>query len=167
MESQSLINFFYSLTLTLHNISRWLVVGFGVWAIVRAFGGWFGKRDWVKLDDRAGLAFTSIIDLQLIFGLVLYFLFSPYSRIAFQNFGAAMTDRVTRFFALEHFLMMGIAMIVAHVGRALAKKAGSDLAKHKRAAIWSTVTLVIILASVPWPFMNLGRPWFRLFGISF
>lgn len=167
METQALIQFFYSLTLTVHNLSRWLVVGFGVWAVVRAFGGWRGKREWTKLDERAGLAFMSIIDLQLLLGLVLYFLFSPYSKIAFQNFSAAMGERTVRYFAVEHLVMMVAALLLVHIGRVLVKKAQNAVARHKRAAIWFTVTLLIIIAAIPWPFLGLGRPWFRLFGITF
>lgn len=167
MESQSLVSFFYSLTLTLHNLSRWLVLGFGVWALVRAFGGWFGRCNWNRLDDRAGLAFVSIIDLQLLLGLVLYFLFSPFPAIAFQNFGAAMSDRMVRYFAVEHLVMMVLALALAHIGRALVKKAVDPVVKHKRAALWFLAALLVILAAVPWPFLNLGRPWLRLFGIAF
>lgn len=167
MESEALVSFFYSLTLTLHNFSRWLVVGFGVWAILRAVRGWSSNREWTRLDDRAGMAFVSIIDVQLLLGLLLYFLFSPYSRIASQNFSAAMSDRTVRFFAVEHLVIMVFALVLAHIGRALSKKASSVKARHGRAALWFIITLVLILVSVPWPFLNLGRPWFRLFGIAF
>ena len=59
--------------ITLHNISRWLVLVFGILAAARAFSGWRGKKAWTPADDRAGLLFTSLLDLQLLFGLVLYF----------------------------------------------------------------------------------------------
>lgn len=140
----------YSFILTLHNIFRWLVLIFGVLAVLRAFYGWFGKKEWAQIDDRLGLGFTSTMDIQLLLGLLLYFVFSPITKSAFQDFGAAMADSSLRFFAVEHFLMMVIAVIIVHVGRAFSKRATSAAGKHKRAAIFYTLGLLVVLASIPW-----------------
>jgi hypothetical protein len=160
--------FFYELFLTLHNLGRWLVVGFALWAIVRAFRGWLGQRQWAALDDRAGLLYTIMIDTQVLLGIILYFFFSADSNALFRNFGAAMSNPTQRFFGLEHWFLIVIAMGLAHVGRAVSRKAGAAVAKHKRAALWFTASFVLILIGIPWPFMkNVARPFFRLFGIVF
>ena len=148
-----------TILITLHNISRWLVLVFGIWAAVRAFSGWRGKKAWTPTDDRAGLLFTSLLDLQLLFGLVLYFT-SPFMAPILKNFGAAMGNSSARFFAVEHLGAMLLAIIVAHVGRSLSKKAATDKAKHKRAAIGFTVAVVLILAAIPW-----SRPLLQFFGL--
>jgi hypothetical protein len=163
-----LVNFFYSLFLSLHNITRWLVIGFGVWALIRAYSGWFKKLEWSKSDDRAGILFTSMIDLQVLLGLLLYFLFSPAARQLVANFSMAMRIPDIRFFGMEHVFIMVIAMIVAHVGRTLSKKAKTAGAQHRIAAISFSLTILIILGAIPWPFLsNYGRPLFRLFGLAF
>lgn len=145
--------------ITLHNISRWLVLVFGIWAAVRAFSGWRGNKEWTKTDNRAGMLFTMLLDLQLLIGLVLYFT-SPFMAPILKNFGAAMGNSGARFFAVEHFGGMLLAIIVAHVGRSLSKKAAADKAKHKRAAVAFTVALVLILAAIPW-----SRPLLQFFGL--
>lgn len=163
-----LVNFFYLLFLTLHNITRWLIIGFAVWALVRAYSGWFKKLEWNKSDDRAGILFTSMIDLQVLLGLLLYFLFSPAARQLVANFSLAMKIPDVRFFGMEHVLIMVIAMIVAHVGRTLSKKAKTTIAQHRAAAISYSLAILIILAAIPWPFLSdRARPLFRLFGLAF
>jgi hypothetical protein len=160
--------FFYELFLTLHNLGRWLVLVFAVLALVRALRGWFGRRAWQALDDRAGLLYTIMLDTQVLLGIILFFFFSSDSTAMFRNFGAAMSNPTQRFFGMEHWLMMVVAMVVAHVGRSQSRKAADALSKHKRAALWFGASLLLVLIAVPWPFLkDAPRPFFRLFGIVF
>ena len=140
---------FYELILVMHDITRWLVLVVGIYAVVRAFLGWLGKKPWVKADHSAGVSFTSILDIQVLLGLVLYFV-SPITTSGLRNFGDAMKVADVRFFLVEHSLIMVIAVILAHIGSAQAKKAASDLQKHRRAALWFLGALVLILAIIPW-----------------
>lgn len=156
----------YALLLTLHNLTRWLVLLFGAVAVVRAFLGWFGKKEWTKFDRRAGMMFAGMIDLQLLLGLILYFIYTPFTKVMFADFAGAMRDGVTRFFTMEHSLAMLVALALAHLGTSAVKKAAAAVSKHKRAAIWFTATLLLILAMIPWPFMDYGRPLLRLFGFT-
>ena len=151
----------YPFVLSLHSIVRWLVVIFGVIAVVRAFVGWFGGRQWQQLDDRLGLGFTTAMDINLLLGLLLYFLLSPITTGAFKDFGAAMSNGSVRFFAVEHILIMIVAVVLAHIGRARSKKAGDDKSKFKQAAIFFGLAIVAVLLAIPWPFMSqwAGRGW--------
>ena len=63
-----------------------------------------------------------------------------------------LADKLFRFFAFEHMLMMIIAIILAHVGAASSRRTVENTLKHRRAAIWFTLSLIAIL---------LGMPWFR------
>ncbi len=69
-----------------------------------------------------------------------------------------MKDPLLRFFAVEHLVLMLVGLAFVHVGRARAKKARSDVAKHKTAAIFYTLGFVLILVGIPWPFSPIGRP---------
>jgi hypothetical protein len=60
-----------------------------------------------------------------------------------------------RFFALDHPLEMLAALILAHVGSALSRKAPDDAGRHRRAAILYTLSLAAVLLAVPW-----SRPLF-------
>jgi uncharacterized membrane protein YozB (DUF420 family) len=148
----------YTFILAVHNIMRWIIVILAIIALVRAYSGWFGKRSWSQTDRKVGMFFSISLDVQLLLGLILYFGLSPITRAAIQNLGAAMGNADLRFFTLEHFLLMLIAVILVHVGTSTSRKAVNDEDKHRRAAIWFSVAVLVILLGIPW-----SRPLFPLF----
>lgn len=150
----------YSTVLIVHSWVRWLVIAAGIAAFVRAAAGAAGRKPWRPVDDRAGFWFTMALDIQMLLGLLLYFFLSPFTRQAMQDIGAAMKASGLRFWAVEHVAGMLIAVALAHVGRARARKADS-LRRHKVAAIFFGLALLVILASIPWPGTPNGRPWVR------
>ena len=147
----------YSVTLIVHSLLRWVVLFTGLAAAGRGILGWSG-RPWKSPDARAGLLFITALDLQFLIGLLLYFVLSPTMSVAMSNPGAAMKDSALRFFLVEHAVGMIIAIVLAHIGRAKTKKAATDMARHRAAAVFFTLALVVILLSIPWPGMPAGRP---------
>jgi len=142
--------------LDLHSINRWLALASGLYALFVAARGWFGNRSWTESDRRPGLIFTILIDIQLILGLLLYVIFSP---ITTKGFAYVMGNSASRFFVMEHSVMMLLAVILAHTGSVLVKKAQPE-SKFKRAIIFYGLALLLILIAIPWPFMpGYGRPW--------
>jgi len=142
----------------LHSVLRWLVIAFGLVAVLRAISGASGRRPWTPLDDRAGRLFVIALDTQVLVGLVLYGVLSPITRTALADMGAAMKDATLRFYAVEHLAIMLGAVALVHIGRARARKAGTDAARQRTAAIFFTIALVLILLGIPWPFRAIGRP---------
>ena len=140
----------YTGFLHLHNTLRWLILLSLVVTLVKYISGWVGNQPWKKTDNILGIVFTSLMDLQLLTGLVLYFFISPVTKLAMSDFGAAMKDPGLRFYAVEHFSMMLIAVVLVHIGRAKSKKAKTDSAKFKTATIFFLIALVVILAAIPW-----------------
>jgi hypothetical protein len=147
----------YTTLLVLHSILRWLVILLGVLAVVRAF---IRAGGWTTAHDAAGKWYGISLDIQVLIGLLLYGFFSPVVRAAFADPGAAMGDTVLRFFFLEHILSMVIALALAHVGRARIRRATTDAAKFKAAAIFYTFSLLFVLIAIPWPFLRVARPLF-------
>ena len=140
----------YQFLLASHNIMRWVVVVLAIYALVRIFMGLFGKREFAE-SDRKSLSFYAIgMDIQLVLGLLLYFIFSPITTAAFNDFGAAMSNSALRFFAVEHILLMVIAVVLAHVAVAMARRAPTSDAKFRRAAIWLTLSVLAVMVSIPW-----------------
>ena len=140
----------YTGFLHLHDTLRWLVLLSLVVTLVKYISGWLGNQPWKKSDNILGIIFTSLMDIQLLTGLVLYFFLSPVTKLAMSDFGAAMKDPGLRFYAVEHFSMMLIAVVLVHIGRAKSKKAKTDSAKFKTATIFFLIALVVILAAIPW-----------------
>ena len=140
----------YTGLLHTHNMFRWLVLISLIITIIFAFLGWFGKKSWTKRDHISGLILNIFMDIQFVVGLILYFFVSPVTKAAFADFGAAMKNADLRFYAVEHFAMMLIAVVLVHIGRAKAKKAKIDRNKFKTAFIFFAIALVVMLAAIPW-----------------
>ena len=151
----------YATVLLIHSWLRWLVLLAGLFAVGSALSGIAQKRGWGAMDNRAGLLFTIALDLQMLLGLVLYFLLSPLTRAALGDFGAAMGDSLLRFWAVEHVFGMLVGLVLAHRGRSRARAIQDPLKKHRAAAVFFVLALIAILASIPWPGMPAGRPLFR------
>ena len=150
------------LVLVLHNLLRWLVLLFGLWTLINALTGVFGKRRFSAGDNRSNLLFMIFCDIQLLVGLILYFNNSWFDRL--KDLANNMKDPYNRFFTMEHMSMMIIAWILVHVGRASVKRANTDAAKHKRMLIFFGIAILLILAAIPWPFRDvIGKPYFRWF----
>jgi len=140
----------YTGFLHLHDALRWLLLLSLIVTVLKYLAGWLGQKPWTKTDNVLGIVFTSLMDLQLLTGLVLYFFLSPLTKIAFSDFGAAMKNADLRFYAVEHLVMMLVAVVLVHIGRAKSKKAKTDVAKFKTASIFFLIALVVIVAAIPW-----------------
>lgn len=152
----------YSAVLLVHSWLRWLVVLAALLSLSRAFAGRAGHKLWSPTDDRTLQLFTLSLDIQFLFGLILYIGISPITAVAFQNLSAAMRDPSLRFFVVEHAIGMIAAVALAHVGRVKVRKAANAEAKHRAALLFVSLALIAILISIPWPWMPGGRPLFRL-----
>jgi len=140
----------YTGFLMFHSILRWILLVSLAITLVKYIIGWMGNHPWKKTDNILGVVFTSLMDLQLLSGLVLYFFLSPVTKLAMSDFGAAMKDAGLRFHAVEHLSMMLIAVVLVHIGRAKSKKAKIDSGKFKIATIFFLIALVLMLAAIPW-----------------
>ena len=114
----------YEFALIVHSWLRWAVLLAGIAAIASLFKSEPLGR------DRWGVAFVSLLDLQMLLGLILYFALSPNTRAMIADLGAAMRDPVARFWAVEHVGTMTLAVIAAHVGRVLARRAKTSSAQR-------------------------------------
>ena len=153
----------YATLLALHSLTRWLVLGSLLFAIVNSYRGWLFNKPWLKSDDIIRHTTATIAHVQLILGGWLYFI-SPIVDYFLHNLSTAMHERSIRFFGMEHITMMLIGITLITIGSAKAKRKTTDHEKFKTMAIWFTIALLIILSSIPWSFSPLiSRPNFRGF----
>jgi hypothetical protein len=148
----------YGAVLGTHSWVRWAVVLLGVVAVFRAVTGWQGRRSWTPADDRVGMLFSVAVDIQVLLGLLLYFVWSPYTALAMDDFGNAMRSPDLRFWAVEHGFGALVGVALLHIGRARVRKATDALRKHRTAAIFFALALIAIAAAVPWPGTPNARP---------
>ena len=146
----------YAVIKDIHNIVRWVVLLIGLWAVGRAWWGLFARRAWGKWDRLAGVFFSSALDVQLLLGVILYFL-SPLIKIALRDFGAAMGTSGLRFYAVEHAAFALLAAVLAHLGIRSTRKAPTTRTRFARAALLFSLALVLIVVGIPWPWLDVGR----------
>lgn len=149
-------------TLTfLHSQTRWLVLISLIYAIFRAFKGYFSDRKFTGTDHAVRHWTATIAHIQLIIGMIFY-LKSPVIQYFWKNFNEARESFEHLFFGLIHIILMINAIIIITIGSALAKRKLSDQEKFKTMGIWFTLALIIIFIAVPWPFSPFAnRPYFR------
>ncbi len=150
----------YNILLHAHSIGRWILLLLLLIAIFNSLVA--GKRPFIKSDNRTGLILTIVADTMLLIGLALWY-WGPKGYHSVLNAGgwsAAMHDPTARFWGVEHMSGMLLAIIFLHIGKAQARRPISDKAKHNRTMLFYFLALVIILATVPWPFRNIGGGWY-------
>lgn len=146
----------YPYLLGFHNFLRWVVIAAALAAVVIAVSGCSGTKMTNNPLRRFAIVFVAAMDLQFLLGVVLYFWASPITHQALQNMSAAMKVKELRFFAVEHTTAMIIALVLAHVGAALARKRGTVAGQYRGAAVCFSLSLIAILVGIPW-----FRPLFR------
>jgi hypothetical protein len=146
----------YPSLLVLHSWIRWLALGAVLFVFLRALRGAFAGAAWTGKDAAWIKGAAHLMTMQFVLGVLLYAV-SPYIRSLLDNMSATMQDRTSRLFAVEHAVMMTLALGLLHAGSAVARKGSTDAAKHKRAAIFFGVALLVIGYAIPWM-----RPMFRM-----
>jgi len=146
----------------LHNILRWVILLFPLLSIIKSYSGWKNKKILTQSDRKTWLFTLIVSHITLLLGLF---------QVFFGRFGIftsslpegtnIMKDKFYRFFWVEHPTTMILAIIFITVGYGMAKKPVSDEIKYKKAFIFFTIALLLILAGIPWPFREIvGRPIF-------
>jgi hypothetical protein len=145
---------FFGIFVHIHSILRWVLLFFLLASIIAAVMSRFGVKK--PNCNMCSLARNTMVlaHFQLLIGLGLYFS-SP--KVIFS--AAAMKDAVLRFFLVEHPAMMLLAIILLTIGYIKTKRAEGDKKKSRLIMIFFTSALILILAAIPWPFLNYGGKW--------
>jgi len=151
----------YSLILLLHSWIRWVALVAAVGATLNAVMGRV-RSDANSPADRWALIAMATLDLQMLLGLLLYLVVSPNMAEIRAHFGEAMQNPQLRFWAVEHITAMFVAVVLAHVGRVLARKAVTIEAKRRRLTIAFGLATIVMILGTPWPGTPAGRPLFRV-----
>ncbi len=133
--------------LTIHSITRWLIVLVALALIARLIVGLVKKQPFDKAARSLTMAFGGLMDTQMLLG-ILYLLWSGFGEMGFPRY------------RLEHTLAMVVAVIVAHLP-AMWKKA-EDGTRTRNTLIAVVVSLLIIFIGV----VPIGG-WARWWHISF
>ncbi|HEV8515706.1 MAG TPA: cytochrome B [Cyclobacteriaceae bacterium] len=127
----------------LHSLNRFVLLILLLVVIVKSLIGWLNKSPFEKADDKLSLFLFISTHTQLLLGLILYFV-SPV--VIFS--GASMSDKVARYWLVEHGTAMLIAIVLISMARIQSKKLAASSAKFKKLFTFNIAALVIILANI-------------------
>lgn len=133
----------YSFVQELHSGFRFVVMILFIYSILMALIGWLGKRPYTNGNRLTNLFAMISAHTQLLIGIVLYFL-SP--MVQFNS--NTMKDPTTRYFTVEHWFAMVIAIAIITVGHSRSKKAVLPEVKHKTIALFYGISLLIIIGAL-------------------
>jgi hypothetical protein len=136
-----------------HSGLRWIALILLIAAVAVAIGKWQGRSGYTDGDRKLYLFTLIAIHTQLLVGLVLLFI-SP--KVNF----SLMSDKLYRFYSVEHTTGMLIAIILITIGYSRSKRTADTTAKQRLIGIFYGIGLLLILASIPWPFRIPGAGWF-------
>ena len=150
----------YLTVLTIHSWLRWAALLLGVAATVNAFRHRADTAERPR-GERWDWWFMLALDLQVLFGVLLYFGFSPFTREAMTNVGMAMRDPGLRFWAVTHAATMAVALVAVRMGRVFAIGGRTSGGRRNGRHICFAIAVCAMVAGVPWPGLANGRPLFR------
>lgn len=135
-----------------HSGLRWVALILLLLAIVNAFT----SSTYEKKHRLINLFAMVSLHTQLLLGIALLFVSKKV------NFDAGwMKADIFRFYGMEHMAGMILAIILVTIGHSKSKKGNTPAEKFKPIKLWYVIGLILILASIPWPFrVELGGSWF-------
>ncbi len=131
----------YTGLLHTHSSIRYLVLLLLIVVIIKSLIGLLNKKPFEKADNMLSLFLLIFTHIQFLAGLALYFV-SPFVQFG----GQTMSDKVTRYWTVEHITGMLIAVVLITIARSTSKRMSDPVAKHKRLFIFNTIALIIIIA---------------------
>ena len=110
----------------------------------------FADKEYEAKDFRISLFTLIVSHIQLLIGLVLYFVSPRLSLFSESGMGEIMKDSVNRLYLIEHPLINIIAVALITIGYSKHKKKLTSPSKLKVIAIFYTTALVLFLSRIPW-----------------
>ena len=121
-----------------------------IFAVVNALIGFTSKKEFKDKDFRISLFSLIVAHLQLIIGLIAYFVSAQFAYLLDNGMGATMKEPSIRLYIIEHPLMMILAITVITIGFSKHKKQTTDQGKFKTIALYYGIALVFVLSRIPW-----------------
>ena len=133
----------------IHSYWAYIVLIVLIYAVVNASIGFIKKKEFTDKDLRIGLFGLIVCHIQLLIGLVWYFM-SPWFAALISDAGAVMKEKSVRLLAVEHPITMIIAIAIITVGWSKHKKKTVAIEKFKIFSIFYGVGLLLMLSKIPW-----------------
>jgi len=129
----------------IHSYWAYLVLAILIFAVFNAVSGLSKKKEFTDKDLRIGLFTLIVTHIQLLIGLGWYFS-SPW----YQSMKVSGVDDTNRLLAVEHPIIMILAITFITIGWSTHKKKTTNKGKFKAFAVFYGIGLLLILSRIPW-----------------
>jgi len=133
----------YDFVKQLHSGLRYIVFILVLVSIIQSLLGWLSQKPYTELNRKINLFSLISMHTQLLVGIVIFFL----SPLVMFNSGTMKND-VTRYFSVEHWVGMLIAIVLITVGYSKSKKLILPESKHRIVAIYNIVAFLIVIGTI-------------------
>ncbi len=139
----------YNTIKNLHSYWAYFVILILVVAVINALIKRVQNKDYTDKDLRIFLFALVFSHLQLLIGLVLYFV-SPMFELWGELGGEVMKNATARLYLVEHPLVNILAIVLITVGFSKHKKKETSAAKFKTILLMYLIAIVLLLSRIPW-----------------
>ena len=133
----------------LHSYWAYLVLLIVVLATLNAVFKYLGKKEFSNKDLRISLFALIVMHIQLLLGLILFFV-SPNGLNSIKTNGMGGLTSAARLLAVEHPFVGILAVVLITIGFSKHKKKLTAIAKFKTLAIFYAFALILVLSRIPW-----------------
>ena len=140
----------YSALKTVHSYWAYLALAILIFASINALLGMRGNKSFTARDLRISLFGLIFSHIQLLVGLILYFISPWFDQWSALGVGGVMKDAQTRLYLVEHPFTNIIAIILITMGWSMHKRQTQDGKKFSRIGIFYTLGLILLLSRIPW-----------------
>ena len=134
---------------TVHSYWAFFVLFILVAAIVNAFIGRYMGKEFSTKDLRISLFGLIFSHIQLLIGLILYFVSPWFDQWAEIGIGV-MKDTQTRLYLVEHPLINILAIFLITMGWSMHKRQSESSKKFLRIILFYSLGLLLLLSGIPW-----------------
>ncbi|MAE07542.1 MAG: hypothetical protein CL661_02135 [Bacteroidetes bacterium] len=137
---------FHDLIIHIHGIVSTVFTLTALTILVRSIRGWSLNKAYTNLDKKISILFLVFLYIQLVLGILLYFVLGD-NQSGAESMEEAMKQSSFRYWALEHFIIMIFALFLSQIGWVFIRKAKLDLNKHKNTLFYFGISILLIFIS--------------------
>jgi len=140
----------YGTIQSLHSYWAYIVLFVLILATFNAIYKSVSGKEYIAKDFRLSLFTLIVSHIQLLIGLLLYFVSPRLQLFSELGMGAIMKDSINRLYLIEHPFVNILAIALITIGYSKHKKKLTSGPKFKIIAMFYTLALILFLSRIPW-----------------
>jgi len=135
------------LVINIHRVVSTLFATLAIFLLVRSIRGWRLKKTYKAIDRNLTTILLVLLYIQMVAGLLLYFVLSI-QRGGAGSMEAAAREMSIRSWALEHLIIMMFALFLSQLGWLFISRSKLDLNKYKNTLFYFGTSIILIILSI-------------------